>query len=86
MNENVEDGGAAFPQSVSDNGQGGMATSYDFVGGEGMTLRDYFAGKALIGLISHHGDGGNNGSITSMGGAADFSYQMADAMLKRRKQ
>jgi hypothetical protein len=46
---------------------------------EGMTLRDYFAGQALIGLLSD----GKHFMFTSRDGAKR-AYDMADAMLKAR--
>lgn len=63
------DGGPAFPSS-------GPA---DAVVCWGMSLRDYFAGQALIGLISCP-------DIT-LGHAGDYAsraYEYADAMLKAR--
>ena len=44
---------------------------------EGMTLRDYFAAKALQGLISTEGAG-------SAERYAEISYKLADAMMKAR--
>jgi len=41
---------------------------------EGMTLRDYFAGQALIKMCDH----------LPLIDAASWSYQYADAMLKER--
>ena len=41
-----------------------------------MTLRDYFAAKALQGLV--------NDEIESETRAAEWCYRMADAMLKAR--
>jgi hypothetical protein len=46
---------------------------------EGMTLRDYFAAKALQGLISTEGAG-------SAERYAEISYRLADAMLKARDE
>jgi len=45
---------------------------------QGMTLRDYFAAKALQGLISTEGAG-------SAERYAEISYKLADAMLKARE-
>lgn len=42
----------------------------------GMTLRDYFAAQALIGLLSHRGP---------RKGTALSAYKAADAMLEARK-
>ena len=44
---------------------------------DGMTLRDWFASQALIGLLSSKYDGGN---VTNM------AYQIADNMLRTRKE
>ena len=54
---------------------------------DGMTLRDYFAAKAMQGLIAsprmpapaHHG-----GTDVTDSMVADLSYKMADAMIKAR--
>ncbi len=42
---------------------------------EGMTLRDWFAGQALVGILA-----ANNWGTPS----ADEAYKVADAMLERR--
>ena len=72
MNENKS--GPAFPQ-CSYNMRGG----YDITGG--MTLRDYFAAKAMQGLIER--------GFTEFGNAAsqyaNLAYEYADAMLEARK-
>jgi hypothetical protein len=55
---------------------------------DGMTLRDYFAAKAMQGLIAsprmpapaHHG-----GMDVTDSMVADLSYKIADAMLKARE-
>ena len=44
----------------------------------GMTLRDYFAAKALLGIL--------HDSNVFWGGAAPLAYQYADSMLKAREQ
>ena len=46
----------------------------------GMTLRDYFAGQALIGLIGCYS---NKGSIDD-NELAEISYDLADEMMKAR--
>ncbi|HSG62571.1 MAG TPA: hypothetical protein VLA24_14175 [Pseudomonadales bacterium] len=62
-------GGTAFPvPSLIQNGQ----TQF------GMTLRDYFAAKALQGMLA----GGRTGDDY----VAALAYRYADAMLKERKQ
>ena len=55
---------------------------------KGMTLRDYFAAKAMQGLIAsprmpapaHHG-----GTDVTDFMVADLAYKMADAMMKARE-
>ena len=61
-------GGPAFPQKTD------ITLSYS-----GMTLRDYFAAKAMQALIA-----ANGGELHYQHGAAD-AYSYADAMLKARE-
>ncbi|UNH32371.1 hypothetical protein [Moellerella wisconsensis] len=68
-------GGAAFPASGHPDMQ--------FVAQEGMSLRDYFAAKAMNGILA------NNAMIDTatdqtLEWVAKNAYQMADAMLKAR--
>ncbi|EJA2551641.1 hypothetical protein MWS75_003719 [Serratia marcescens] len=67
-----ETGGQAFPEPVMDFGQS-----------RGMTLRDYFAAKAMQGMLSNPGmwDLLNERHAQSV---AKDAYIMADAMLKAR--
>ena len=67
---NKETGGPAFPQFVLSNGGA-------YVEG-GMTLRDYFAAKAMQGMLA---DGRTGDEYVS-----NLAYQYADAMLKAREQ
>jgi hypothetical protein len=69
---NDKHGGFAFPQSHPD-----VAYS-DYTGG-GMTLRDWFAGQALAGLLA---DPDRNGSDNQY---AKVAYSLADAMLAARE-
>lgn len=46
---------------------------------EGMTLRDYFAGQALAGLVG-------SAAVANGEDVADVAYQLADAMLQERKK
>ena len=65
---------------------GGPAFPYEFGScNKGMTLRDYFAAKAMQGWLSTYGD---DLSVDGVGksGVAVFAYEMADAMLKARNQ
>ena len=75
----MKDGGPAFP-----------AQHYDLAEGEhGMTLRDYFAAKALPIAYSHFSrdlDGGGYDAKWEphIGLWAEAAYELADAMLKAR--
>ena len=58
-------------------------------GHQGMTLRDYFAAKAMQGLFSSMGEITNSWSkmakdIPLKDYISDYSYEVADAMLKQR--
>lgn len=77
MNEKTS-GGPAFP-TAADNGH---LTNQD-----GMTLRDYFAAKAMpILLADYFESAGKTGFDEDwMMGVAVDSYAMADAMLKARE-
>lgn len=48
----------------------------------GMTLRDYFASKAMQPLMAHSGGYWDNDNLY---GYAFMAYKMADAMLKARE-
>ena len=67
-----ETGGPAFPRAAFD------VNDYCGDGSEGMTLRDYFAARAMQGLMS----GGTGGWALEL--LAETAYEMADAMLKAR--
>jgi len=73
--DNINDGGPAFPidpeHGVSHKGEIYRATM-------GMTLRDWFAGQALAGLLA----GTLPPAIPMM---ADDAYKQADAMLAARE-
>jgi hypothetical protein len=60
---NENSGGSAFPDFRQD----------------GMTLRDYFAAKAMAAMLTDPSWKGH-----TIGTAAETSYQMADAMLAER--
>ena len=62
-------GGPAFPTTVYSN------ESY-----QGMTLRDYFAAKALQGMLAENGGGARSNDDLAV-----IAYALADAMLKARE-
>ena len=74
------DGGAAFPlQSIGP----------DFAPGySGMSLRDWFAGQALSGIMGPNYDWFTSGTETGSRAheAAHFAYSLADAMLAARSE
>ena len=66
MNTEINDGGPAYP-----------ITYQSYCPYTGMTLRDYFAGQALAGILA--------GPIVSQcrgGEAAEASYNLADDMIE----
>lgn len=69
-----KNGGFAFPRPM---GRGGHTYS---PGQKGMTLRDYFAAKAMQGLVaSNDEDAGDR-----VAEIPEYAYMIADAMLKER--
>lgn len=66
---NTNTGGPAFPTPIISIGQH-----------QGMDLRDYFAAKALQGLLSR----GGHDKINVHDVLAQRAYQIADAMLEAR--
>lgn len=65
----------AFPTTNHNYGDGMYAS-------EGMTLRDYFAAKAMQGLIASNDDGAGD----RIDEVPMYAYMIADAMLKEREQ
>jgi hypothetical protein len=53
---------------------------------EGMTLRDYFAAKAMQAYIAHLSCGGTESISKHYAEVGSESYRIADAMLKARGQ
>jgi len=69
----MNNGGSAFPEITSDQDNNGQYDTYSY---GGMSLRDYFAGQALVGLVSRFSDKY----------IAEKAYQLADAMLEEREK
>ena len=72
-------GGPAFPTEYFYD----QDTKVERMPTEGMTLRDYFAAKAMQGLIAQSA-GTALGSRVEI--AAEYAYAAADAMLKAKEQ
>lgn len=74
------DGGPAFPVPVAEI-QGIATHSGEFGAGmTGMSLRDYFAAKAMQGLIARDAPSSDEDAPF----VAAYAYEMADAMLAAR--
>lgn len=83
MTKKIEDGGPAFPVL------GNIAHNSDWVSEDGMSLRDHFAGQALVALgtwmpvpKSGHPSLHSDETLKSR---AEIAYRQADAMLAARK-
>ena len=63
----IDNGGPAFPSTITD----------DSLHVGGMSLRDYFAAKAMQGLIA--------GGSTDRHQIAQAAYSVSDAMINERK-
>ena len=63
------DGGPAYPLGMDTNGRC-----------DGMSLRDYFAGQALAGMLAY------GGRPSDFGERAATCYALADAMLAERNK
>ena len=74
----INTGGPAFPLADSCCEYGGTNRS----DANGMTLRDYFAAKAMQGLIASNDDGAGD----RIDEIPEYAYVIADAMLKARAQ
>lgn len=82
-----ETGGPAFPRE--DYQANGHERGFERLGQEGMSLRDYFAAKAMQGYLSNawqakEMDETGDTSSEQMALVAEAAYCMADAMLKSR--
>ena len=63
----INNGGPAFPRTGWPNETG-------------MTLRDYFAAKAMQGMLAENGGGASTNADLAV-----FAYRIADEMMKARK-
>jgi hypothetical protein len=84
VTDKIDNGGPAFPSDPN--------TQPGFYQHHGMTLRDWFAGQALVGQLSSWSEEDNERKAAShksdkdlMDMFAYFSYAQADAMLAARK-
>ena len=83
---NTKTGGPAFPLSTVDPYERSVTTC------DGMTLRDYFAAKAMQAIYAAQVEWQSTGcpadaeSLQVMEDVAGDAYALADAMLKAREQ
>ena len=77
MTEEIKGGGAAFPSRRDMPYKGGGAYRDDR---PGMTLRDYFAAKAMQALINPMGE-----PLDRLSCVPEYAYEIADAMLHARQ-
>ena len=86
MSRTLKNGGPAFPQPLVYTSTGSGIVSADEVDAGGMTLRDYFAAKAMQGIFSMIATGAHGTTASDIeGGIAREAYMLADAMLKARE-
>lgn len=78
----------AFPIPIAGCSDGGVYNTLEQSGGEngGMTLLDYFAGQALIGLLSSQSVRLGGDELDTPLKRADACYSFAFAMLTAREQ
>ncbi|MEM8337372.1 hypothetical protein [Morganella morganii] len=76
-------GGPAFPQSGTCTPEIESWDSGDF-GGRGITIRDYFAAKAMQGILVNAER--NEFSFGKVDEIASKAYELADAMLRAREK
>lgn len=79
-----DDGGPAFPRAtyveLDDNMH--QPSKGNISGDDGMTLRDYFVGQLIAGLVENVGEG----CTGYMEQRARVAYEFADALLAARKR
>jgi len=78
-----DDGGQAFPTEFYETEHGDRVQT--FAGSPGMTLRDWFAGQAINGMLAN-GLGPNSQWTDDPPSAARWAYEIADAMIAERKK
>jgi hypothetical protein len=83
MPPKVNSGGPAFPRTGNYGDDG--TSNYDSTSQDGMTLRDYFAAKAMQAMLSHPSTKASRektGELIQL--IAHHSWNVADEMLKAR--
>lgn len=84
------DGGPAFPQVPVKDVHDNIVTVGAYMAGEsGMSLRDWFVGQALVGILSNHDlvtDIDVRSPKSTRDAVADYAVAVADSVLKAREQ
>jgi hypothetical protein len=82
----IKDGGPAFPSAVVLDEMGTKIWADDY-GYGGMTLRDYFAGQALAGVLASNAEvKASRDQVARTSMIAIACYQVADALLAEREK
>lgn len=83
----MNDGGPAFPRTVKMHVTGSGEMDQDLTLSEGMSLRDYFAAKAMVAMVPKYAeDNGGVGEKHLNHNIPILAYQLADAMLEAQSQ
>jgi len=75
----------AFPSSPTVGANGDLMRPVD-IGCEGMSLRDYFAAKALAAMIGLESKNGSTRGASGVPILIRYAYEYADAMLAERSK
>lgn len=78
-----DNGGPAFPNMPPQDTATGSAAGYPYPDA-GMTLRDYFAAKAMPALLAVCQQDGRDPGTSYVEHCAGMAYTVADAMIKAR--
>ena len=80
MSKPIDDGGPAFPLEDWDDAIKSKRRD------TGMTLRDWFAGKAMQAMLSNPANYGSNHEWRDDATVSEQAYEIADDMIKARKE
>lgn len=80
----IDNGGPAFPTSVAFDPGADFGNGMIVRGDKGMTLRDWFAGQALVGLLIKADEANSDGWSWRTGTLAGDAFLFADDMLAAR--
>lgn len=87
MSDQKPENPPAFPQSVAIDAGDGAWSSGDLSGGSGMTLRDYYAAKAMAAMVTAATcrEKGQPAQVPEAASISLAAYVYADAMLAARE-